>query len=95
MADKNRKVRIGRVVSDKMEQTVVVSVRTTKTHPLYKKLMRRTTNFMVHDADSQAQVGDTVKIVESRPISKTKHWRLVEIVERKAQPSSVAEAAAI
>ena len=93
MAEKNRKTRVGRVVSDKMEKTVVVAVRTTKTHPLYKKLLRRTTKFMAHDEGSLAHVGDVVRIVEARPMSKMKHWRLVEVLESKVQPSPVAEVA--
>jgi len=95
MAEKNRKVRVGRVVSDKMEQTVVVSVRSTKTHPIYKKMIRRTTNFMAHDEHGEAHIGDTVRIVESRPMSKTKHWRVVEVLERKVQAAPVSEVAAI
>jgi small subunit ribosomal protein S17 len=93
MAEKNRKSRTGKVVSDKMEKTVVVAVQTTKTHPLYKKLLRRTTNFMAHDENSRAHVGDVVRIVESRPVSKTKHWRVVDILESKQQASPVSEIA--
>ncbi len=93
MAEKNRKIRVGRVVSDKMEKTVVVAVQTTKTHPLYKKLMRRTTKFMAHDEASQAHMGDLVRIAESRPISKHKHWRVVEILERRQQVAPVEEVA--
>ncbi|HLG73235.1 MAG TPA: 30S ribosomal protein S17 [Chloroflexota bacterium] len=93
MAEKNRKTRVGRVVSDKMQQTVVVSVRTTKIHPLYKKMIRRSTKFMAHDAKSEARMGDLVRIVESRPISKMKHWRVVEVLERKIQAAPVSEVA--
>jgi small subunit ribosomal protein S17 len=93
MAEKNRKTRVGRVVSDKMEKTVVVAVKTTKTHPLYKKLLRRTTKFMAHDEKSQARIGDLVRIVESRPISKLKTWRLLEVMERKQQAQPVEEIA--
>ena len=95
MAEKNRKTRVGRVVSDKMEKTVVVAVRRTRTHPLYKKLMRRTTKFMAHDEQGEARIGDTVRIVESRPISKTKHWRVVEVLERKIQAAPVEEVAGV
>ena len=91
MAEKNRKTRVGRVVSDKMEKTVVVLVQSIRTHPLYKKQMRRTTKFMAHD-EKGASIGDTVRIVESRPISKMKHWRVTDILEHKA-PISIAEAA--
>src|SRR5579864_5731896 len=93
MAEKNRKTRVGRVVSDKMEKTVVISVQRTKTHPLYKKLIRRSTHFMAHDEQSQAHMGDLVRIVESRPISKLKHWRVIEVLETKQQPTAVSEVA--
>ncbi|MDE3075024.1 MAG: 30S ribosomal protein S17 [Chloroflexota bacterium] len=89
--EQNRKTRVGRVISDKMEKTVVVLVRTTKRHRLYKKLMRRDTHMMAHDERGIAKVGDVVRIVESRPISKMKHWHVVEVLESKEQPSPVAE----
>ena len=93
MAEKNRKTRVGRVVSDKSEKTVIIAVQRTTTHPLYKKLIRRTTRFMAHDEKSEARVGDLVRIVESRPISKMKHWRVTEVLERKQQASPVSEVA--
>ena len=93
MADKNQKTRTGRVVSDKMEKTVVIAVQRTTTHPLYKKLIRRSTKFLAHDEQSQAHVGDLVRIAESRPISKRKNWRLIEVLERKQQASPVSEIA--
>lgn len=93
MAEKNRKTRVGRVISDKMEKTVVISVQRTTTHPLYKKLIRRSKHFMAHDEQSQAHLGDLVRIVESRPISKLKHWRVQEVLERKQQALPVAEVA--
>ncbi|HVA25605.1 MAG TPA: 30S ribosomal protein S17 [Chloroflexota bacterium] len=93
MAEKNRKSRTGRVVSEKMEKTVVIAVQRTKTHPLYKKLLRRTTHFMAHDEQGQAHVGDLVRITESRPISKMKHWRVTEVLEHKQQASPVSEVA--
>lgn len=77
-----RKVRSGKVISDKMDKTRVVAVQRMTRHPLYKKTMRRTSKFKVHDPDNQSHRGDTVKIEESRPISKGKKWRLVEIVEK-------------
>lgn len=77
-----RKVRIGKVVSDKMQKTIVVAVETKVRHPLYGKTVNRTTKFKAHDEIDDAKVGDTVKIMETRPISKDKRWRLVEIVER-------------
>ncbi|MFS8540716.1 MAG: 30S ribosomal protein S17 [Tissierellales bacterium] len=77
-----RKVRIGKVVSDKMDKTIVVAVETLVTHPLYKKQMKRTTKFKAHDENNECRVGDIVKIMETRPLSKEKRWRLVEIIER-------------
>ncbi len=77
-----RKVRLGRVVSNKMEQTVVVATEQIIRHPLYGKTMRRTKKFKAHDVDNSCGVGDTVEIMETRPISKDKRWRVVRIVER-------------
>lgn len=77
-----RKVRVGKVVSDKMEKTIVVAVEEYVKHPLYGKTMRRTKKFKAHDAENQAKVGDTVRIMETRPLSKEKRWRLVEILEK-------------
>ncbi|WP_026895036.1 30S ribosomal protein S17 [Clostridiisalibacter paucivorans] len=78
----NRKVRIGRVVSDKMDKTVVVAVETFVSHPLYGKQMKKTTKFKAHDEKNEANTGDRVKIMETRPLSKQKRWRLVNIIER-------------
>ncbi|HHY59872.1 MAG TPA: 30S ribosomal protein S17 [Clostridia bacterium] len=80
-----RKVRIGRVVSDKMDKTVVVAVETLKRHPLYGKTMRTTKKFKVHDENNECRVGDLVRIMETRPLSKEKRWRLVEIIEKAQQ----------
>ena len=77
-----RKTRIGVVVSDKMDKTIVVAIRTRVKHPLYGKIMNRTNKLKVHDEENQCGVGDTVKIMETRPLSKDKHWRLVEIIEK-------------
>jgi small subunit ribosomal protein S17 len=77
-----RKTRVGRVVSDKMTNTVVVNVDITSRHPLYAKTMRRQRKFYAHDADNTCRVGDVVRIVESRPMSKLKRWRVVEVVEK-------------
>ena len=77
-----RKKRIGRVVSDKMEKTIVVAVETKVRHPLYGKTVNRTTKFKAHDENNDAQINDRVLIMETRPLSKDKRWRLVEIVER-------------
>lgn len=82
MKERNhRKVRIGRVVSDKMDKTIVVAVETYKKHPLYGKRVKYTKKFKAHDAENKAKVGDIVKIMETRPLSKDKRWRLVQIVE--------------
>jgi len=76
-----RQERQGTVVSDAMEKTIVVRVDVVKAHPRYKKVVRRSVKFHVHDETSQAKVGDVVRIVETRPLSKTKRWRLAEVVE--------------
>ena len=77
-----RKVRVGTVVSDKMEKTVVVQVADLKSHPLYKKVLKHRVRFKAHDESNQCKVGDLVRIMETRPISKEKRWRVVEIVEK-------------
>ena len=77
-----RKVRIGKVVSAKMEKSILVTIERRVPHPVYKKLIRRTTKLMAHDEERSAHVGDTVKIMETRPVSKQKRWRLVEIIEK-------------
>ena len=78
----SRKERVGMVVSDKPEKTVVVSVETLVQHPMYKKRVRRSKRFMVHDEQNEARVGDTVRIIETRPISARKRWRLANVVSR-------------
>ena len=78
----NRKVRIGHVVSDKMDKTVVVAVETFVTHPIYKKQIKRTTKFKAHDENNECRVGDLVRIMETRPLSREKRWRVVNIIER-------------
>ncbi len=77
-----RKERIGIVVSDKMNKTIVVAVEVREKHPLYGKFVKRTTKFVAHDEKEECGIGDTVRIMETRPLSKTKNWRLVEIVEK-------------
>src|SRR3954466_6213416 len=77
-----RKEKVGRVVSDKMDKTIVVSVERLSRHPLYKRVIRLTTKFKAHDERNEARIGDTVRIVESRPLSATKRWRMVEIIAR-------------
>ncbi len=77
-----RKQRVGTVVSDKMDKTIVVAVKTKVLHPLYGKTVNRTTKFKAHDENNECGIGDTVRIMETRPLSKDKRWRLVEIVEK-------------
>ena len=77
-----RKERIGVVVSNKMDRTVVVAVKTKEKHPIYGKFVNKTTKFGAHDEKNECNEGDTVRIMETRPLSKTKRWRLVEIVEK-------------
>ena len=77
-----RKVRIGRVVSDKMDKTIVVAIEDHVKHPLYGKIVKRTYKLKAHDEENTCNIGDTVKVMETRPLSKDKRWRLVEVVER-------------
>ncbi|HIX34733.1 30S ribosomal protein S17 [Gemmiger sp. An120] len=77
-----RKTRVGTVVSDKMDKTIVVAVKDSVQHPLYKKILKRTVKFKAHDEKNECRVGDRVRIMETRPLSKDKRWRLVEIVEK-------------
>jgi len=79
---KNRKSRIGLVVSDKMDKTITVAVERKVKHPFYGKFLKKTTKFHAHDDSNQCGIGDTVRIMETRPLSKTKRWRLVEIIEK-------------
>lgn len=77
-----RKTRLGKVVSDKMDKTIVVAIEEVVQHKLYKKSVKRTVKFKAHDENNEAQVGDRVQIMETRPLSKEKRWRLVQIVEK-------------
>ncbi|MGN0471499.1 MAG: 30S ribosomal protein S17 [Lachnospiraceae bacterium] len=77
-----RKTRVGKVVSNKMEKTIVVAVVDNVKHPLYNKIVKRTYKLKAHDENNECNIGDTVKVMETRPLSKDKRWRLVEIVER-------------
>jgi len=77
-----RKTRIGLVVSDKMDKTIVVAVNERKAHPLYKKIVRSTYKLKAHDENNECGIGDRVKVMETRPLSKDKRWRLVEIIEK-------------
>ena len=77
-----RKTRVGVVVSDKMDKTIVVAVKDNVKHPLYKKIVKKTYKLKAHDETNDAMIGDTVRVMETRPLSKDKRWRLVEIMER-------------
>ncbi len=78
----NRKIRVGTVTSDKMEKTITVKIETVKQHPLYKKIIKTSKKYKVHDENNEAKVGDIVKIVETRPLSKDKRFTLMEIVKK-------------
>jgi small subunit ribosomal protein S17 len=78
----SRKTRVGKVVSDKMDKTIVVAVAEHVAHPLYKKIIRRTYKLKAHDENNECGIGDTVRVMETRPLSKDKRWRLVEIIEK-------------
>lgn len=78
----DRKVRVGVVVSDKMDKTVVFEVERKTQHPLYKRVIKRTKRFQAHDENNECRVGDKIKVMETRPLSKNKRWRVVEIIER-------------
>jgi small subunit ribosomal protein S17 len=86
-----RQQKVGRVASDKMQKTIVVTVETLKRHRIYKRTYRQTSRFKVHDEENSARIGDIVRIEETRPLSKEKRWRLVEIIKRAAQTMPVAE----
>ena len=83
MEERNlRKTRTGKVISNKMDKTIVVAVRNNERHPLYNKIVKKTYKLKAHDEANDAKVGDTVRVMETRPLSKDKRWRLVEIMER-------------
>ena len=82
MERNNRKTRVGRVVSDKMDKTIVVAIQNNVKHPLYKKIVKKTYKLKAHDENNECNIGDRVKVMETRPLSKDKRWRLVEIIER-------------
>ena len=77
-----RKTRVGKVVSDKMDKPIVVAIEDNVKHPLYKKIVKRTYKLKAHDENNECNIGDRVKVMETRPLSKDKRWRLVEIIER-------------
>lgn len=78
----SRKTRVGKVVSDKMDKTIVVAVEDRVAHPLYKKIVKHTLRLKAHDENNECKIGDTVKIMETRPLSKDKRWRLAEVIEK-------------
>ena len=78
----SRKTRVGKVVSDKMDKTIVVAVEDRTAHPLYKKIIKRTYKLKAHDENNDCRIGDRVRVMETRPLSKEKRWRLVEILEK-------------
>lgn len=80
-----RKLQVGKVVSDKMDKTVVVAIETLVRHPLYGKIVKQTKKFKAHDEQNQCRVGDKVRVMETRPLSKEKCWRVIEILEREQQ----------
>ena len=83
MEERNlRKVRTGKVVSDKMDKTIVVAVQDNVKHPIYNKIVKKTYKLKAHDENNECGIGDTVKVMETRPLSKDKRWRLVEIIEK-------------
>ena len=83
MEERNlRKTRVGKVVSDKMDKTIVVAVEDHVRHPLYKQIVKRTYKLKAHDEQNECKIGDTVKVMETRPLSKDKRWRVVEIIEK-------------
>ena len=92
--EKKQKIRVGQVVSDKMDKTVVVAVQTPTRHPLYKKTIRRAVKYKAHDEKNECREGDIVRIVETRPLSKQKRWRVAEILTRgevvEVQPKEIA-----
>jgi len=93
MSNDRRKIRVGRVVSQKMDKTVVVSVEWSQPHRIYKKNVKRWNKFMVHDEGNSCNLGDTVRIVETRPLSKTKRWKVTEIIQKgdvaEVQPGEI------
>ena len=91
--EKKRKIRVGRVISDKMDKTVVVTVETLRHHPLYKKTIRRAVKYKAHDEKNECRPGDTVRIIETRPLSREKRWRVAEIITKgevaEVQPKEI------
>ena len=83
MVERNdRKTRVGKVISDKMDKTIVVAIQDSIKHPLYKKVIKRTYKLKAHDENNECGIGDKVKVMETRPLSKDKRWRLIEVIEK-------------
>jgi len=83
VSDRNiRKTEVGKVVSNKMDKTIVIAIETSVKHPLYKKIIKRTVKLKAHDENNECTIGDRVRVMETRPLSKEKRWRLVEIIEK-------------
>ena len=83
MSDRNlRKTQVGKVVSNKMDKTIVVAIEDSVKHPLYKKIIKRTVKLKAHDENNECTIGDRVRVMETRPLSKEKRWRLVEVIEK-------------
>ncbi|MBR6044069.1 MAG: 30S ribosomal protein S17 [Ruminococcus sp.] len=83
MSERNlRKVRVGKVVSDKMDKTIVVAIEDNISHPLYKKIIKRTVKLKAHDENNECRIGDKVEVMETRPLSKDKRWRLIKVLEK-------------
>jgi small subunit ribosomal protein S17 len=91
MAEQRRKIFVGEVVSNRMQKTITVQVERRVRHPIYERVIKRSKKFHVHDEHNQCQIGDVVRIVETRPLSKTKCWRLLEIIQRRTGTTSLAQ----
>lgn len=94
MAEQRRKIFVGEVVSNRMQKTITVQVERRVRHPIYERVIKRSKKFHVHDEHNQCQIGDVVRIVETRPLSKTKCWRLLEIVQRRTGTTTLAQGTA-
>lgn len=94
MAEQRRKIFVGEVVSNRMQKTITVQVERRVRHPIYERVIKRSKKFHVHDERNQCQIGDVVRIVETRPLSKTKCWRLLEIIQRRTGTTPLAQGTA-
>jgi small subunit ribosomal protein S17 len=91
MAEQRRKIFVGEVVSNRMQKTITVQVERRVRHPIYERVIKRSKKFHVHDEHNQCQIGDVVRIVETRPLSKTKCWRLLEIIQRRTGTTTLVQ----